>query len=83
MLKSVQTIPQLTNFDDADITELEQWRKESSADYEKEKIKLTSLAFVIKAVALSLKEHSTRQRIARPGERPDHIQALREHRRRR
>ncbi len=59
MLKSVQTIPQLTNFDDADITELEQWRKESAADYEKEKIKLTSLAFVIKAVALSLKEHPT------------------------
>jgi pyruvate dehydrogenase E2 component (dihydrolipoyllysine-residue acetyltransferase) len=59
MLKSVQTIPQLTNFDDADITELEQWRKESAADYEKEKIKLTSLAFVIKAVALSLKEHRT------------------------
>jgi pyruvate/2-oxoglutarate dehydrogenase complex dihydrolipoamide acyltransferase (E2) component len=59
MLKSVQTIPQLTNFDDADITELEQWRKESAADYEKEKIKLTSLAFVLKAVALSLKEHRT------------------------
>lgn len=26
MVSSVQTIPQLTNFDDADITELEQWR---------------------------------------------------------
>lgn len=59
MVHSVQTIPQLTNFDDADITELEQWRKESLADYEKEKIKLTSLAFVMKAVALSLREHRT------------------------
>lgn len=59
MVSSVQTIPQLTNFDDADITELEQWRKESSADYEKEQIKLTSMAFVMKAVALALKEHRT------------------------
>jgi pyruvate dehydrogenase E2 component (dihydrolipoamide acetyltransferase) len=59
MVQSIQTIPQLTNFDDADITELEQWRKESSADYEKEKIKLTSMAFVMKAVALALKEHRT------------------------
>jgi pyruvate dehydrogenase E2 component (dihydrolipoamide acetyltransferase) len=59
MVGSVQTIPQLTNFDDADITELEQWRKESSADYEKEQIKLTSMAFVMKAVALALKEHRT------------------------
>ena len=59
MLASVQTIPQLTNFDDADITELEQWRKDSSADYEKEQIKLTSMAFVMKAVALALKEHRT------------------------
>jgi pyruvate dehydrogenase E2 component (dihydrolipoamide acetyltransferase) len=57
MVNSVQTIPQLTNFDDADITELEQWRKESLADYEKEKIKLTSMAFVMKAVALALKDH--------------------------
>ena len=59
MVTSVQTIPQLTNFDDADITELEQWRKDSAADYEKEKIKLTSMAFVMKAVALALKEHRT------------------------
>ncbi len=59
MVNSVQTIPQLTNFDDADITELEQWRKESSADYEQEQIKLTSMAFVMKAVALALKEHRT------------------------
>jgi pyruvate dehydrogenase E2 component (dihydrolipoamide acetyltransferase) len=59
MVNSVQTVPQLTNFDDADITELEQWRKESSADYEKEQIKLTSMAFVMKAVALALKEHRT------------------------
>jgi pyruvate dehydrogenase E2 component (dihydrolipoamide acetyltransferase) len=59
MVNSVQTVPQLTNFDDADITELEQWRKDSSADYEKEQIKLTSMAFVMKAVALALKEHRT------------------------
>lgn len=57
MVHSATTIPQLTNFDDADITELEQWRKDTLADYETEKVKLTSTAFVLRAVALSLRRH--------------------------
>ena len=57
MVRSVSTIPHLTNFDDADVTELEQLRKASAPEYAKSNVKLTALAFVIKAVSLSLKQH--------------------------
>ncbi len=57
MVRSAFTIPHLTNFDDADITELERIRKGSVADYSGTNVKLTSLVFVMKAVALSLKQH--------------------------
>ncbi|HKD37515.1 MAG TPA: 2-oxo acid dehydrogenase subunit E2, partial [Pirellulales bacterium] len=57
MVRSAFTIPHLTNFDDADITELERIRKGSVADYAGSNAKLTSLVFVMKAVALSLKQH--------------------------
>jgi pyruvate dehydrogenase E2 component (dihydrolipoamide acetyltransferase) len=59
MVRSAFTIPHLTNFDDADITELERIRKGSVADYAGSHVKLTSLVFVIKAVALALKQHPT------------------------
>jgi pyruvate dehydrogenase E2 component (dihydrolipoamide acetyltransferase) len=59
MVRSSFTIPHLTNFDDADITELERIRKGSVADYAGSNVKLTSLVFVMKAVALSLKQHPT------------------------
>jgi pyruvate dehydrogenase E2 component (dihydrolipoamide acetyltransferase) len=57
MVRSVSTIPHLTNFDDADVTELEQLRKASAPEYAKSNVKLTALAFVIKAVSLSLRQH--------------------------
>jgi len=57
MVRSVSTIPHLTNFDDADVTELERLRKESVTEYAKGNLKLTALAFVIKAVSLSLRQH--------------------------
>ncbi|MGI9178312.1 MAG: 2-oxo acid dehydrogenase subunit E2 [Pirellulales bacterium] len=57
MLRSVQTIPHLTNFDDADVTELEALRKASAPEYAKNNLKLTALSFVIKAVSLSLRQH--------------------------
>jgi pyruvate dehydrogenase E2 component (dihydrolipoamide acetyltransferase) len=57
MMRSVQTIPHLTNFDDADVTELEALRKASAPEYAKSNLKLTALAFVIKAVSLSLRQH--------------------------
>jgi pyruvate dehydrogenase E2 component (dihydrolipoamide acetyltransferase) len=57
MVRSVQTIPHLTNFDDADVTELEALRKASAPEYAKSNLKLTALSFVIKAVSLSLRQH--------------------------
>jgi pyruvate dehydrogenase E2 component (dihydrolipoamide acetyltransferase) len=57
MIESYTTIPQLTNFDDVDVTELEDMREESKADYAARGIKLTALPFLIKAVASSLKRH--------------------------
>ena len=57
MVRSMATIPHLTNFDDADVTELERLRKDSAAEYAKTDVKLTALAFVVKAVSLSLRQH--------------------------
>ena len=59
MVESYTTIPQLTNFDDADVTELEDLREQSKADYAERGIKLTGMSFVIKAIASSLKRHPT------------------------
>ncbi|MDM1290964.1 2-oxo acid dehydrogenase subunit E2 [Acinetobacter indicus] len=49
-------IPQVTQFDAADITELEAWRNELKGNFKKEGISLTIMAFIIKAVAYLLKE---------------------------
>ena len=57
MLRSVSTIPHLTNFDDADVTELERLRKASASEHSKGNVKLTALSFVVKAVSLSLRQH--------------------------
>jgi len=49
------SIPHVTQFDEADITELEAFRKENSAATEKQGFKLTMLAFLIKACIPALK----------------------------
>ena len=49
-------IPQVTQFDLADITELEAWRGELKDGFKKQGISLTILAFIAKAVAHLLKE---------------------------
>jgi pyruvate dehydrogenase E2 component (dihydrolipoamide acetyltransferase) len=59
MHESWTTCPRVTNFDDADVTDLEKLRTSSKDDYAKKGIKLTSLPFVIKAVASALKDHPT------------------------
>jgi pyruvate/2-oxoglutarate dehydrogenase complex dihydrolipoamide acyltransferase (E2) component len=59
MAESGTTVPRVTNFDDADVTELEKIRQASKDDYAKKGIKLTSLPFVVKAVAMALKAHPT------------------------
>lgn len=57
MHRSWSTVPRVTNFDDADVTDLDNIRKSSKADYAARGIKLTSMPFVIKAVAMALRNH--------------------------
>lgn len=59
MHESWTTAPRVTNFDDADVTELEKIRQSSKEDYAKKGIKLTALPFVLKAVAQALRDHPT------------------------
>ncbi|NDZ11948.1 dihydrolipoyllysine-residue acetyltransferase [Variovorax sp. WS11] len=49
-------IPHVTNNDDADITELEAFRVSTNKENEKSGVKVTMLAFVIKAVVSALKK---------------------------
>lgn len=49
-------IPHVTQFDEADITELEILRKESNESAKKDNIKLTLLAFLMKALIATLKK---------------------------
>ena len=49
-------IPHVTNNDDADITELEAFRVATNKEHEKSGVKVTMLAFVIKAVVSALKK---------------------------
>ena len=51
------SIPQVTQFDEADITELEAFRKDSGAASEKQGFKLTMLAFLIKACVTALRQY--------------------------
>ncbi len=48
-------IPHVTQFGEADITTLEEFRQSQKAELEKQKIKLTPLVFIMKAVIASLK----------------------------
>ena len=50
------SIPHITQFDEADITELESFRKANAADTEKQGFKLTMLAFLIKASVTALRQ---------------------------
>jgi pyruvate dehydrogenase E2 component (dihydrolipoamide acetyltransferase) len=50
------TIPHITQFDEADITEMEVFRKELNAEYAKQNIKITPLAFMLKAAVVALQQ---------------------------
>jgi pyruvate dehydrogenase E2 component (dihydrolipoamide acetyltransferase) len=50
------TIPHITQFDEADITEMDAFRKELGAEYAKQNIKITPLAFLVKAVVVALQK---------------------------
>ena len=51
------TIPHVTQFDEADITEMEAFRKASKAEAEEAGTKMTPLVFLIKAVVAGLKKY--------------------------
>lgn len=53
------TVPHVTQFDEADITELEKFRQERKTQAEAEGVKLTPLVFIMKAVVAALKSYPT------------------------
>jgi pyruvate dehydrogenase E2 component (dihydrolipoamide acetyltransferase) len=53
--RSWLTVPHVTQFDEADITEMEAFRKQMGKEMERDGIKITPLAFIIQAVVASLK----------------------------
>ena len=56
LMNSWTNIPHVTNHDEADITELEEFRKSLTDMYTGEKKKITPLAFIVKALTASLKK---------------------------
>ena len=56
LVNSWTNIPHVTNHDEADITEMEEFRNSLTDIYTGEKKKITPLAFIIKAVVSSLKK---------------------------
>jgi pyruvate dehydrogenase E2 component (dihydrolipoamide acetyltransferase) len=56
LTNSWTTIPHVTNHDEADITEMESFRNSLKDIYTGEKIKITPLAFITKALVASLKK---------------------------
>lgn len=57
MAESIFTAAQLTNMHEADATELYEMRELQKDSYESEKIKLTFMPYIVKAVALCLQNH--------------------------
>lgn len=57
MHRSWLNVPHVTQWDEADVTDLEDFRADMKADMEKRKIKITPLAFLLKASANALREH--------------------------
>jgi pyruvate dehydrogenase E2 component (dihydrolipoamide acetyltransferase) len=57
LLRNAIMIPSVTNHDDADITDLEAFRVSTNKENEKSGIKVTMLAFLIKACVAALKKY--------------------------
>ena len=57
--RSWLNLPIVTHHDDADITELEQFRKSLSEEAAKKGVKLTLLSFLLKACAVAIRKHPT------------------------
>ena len=57
MHRSWANVPHVTQFDDADITDLEAFRAELKEESERRKIKLTLMSFLLKALAVQLRDY--------------------------
>ena len=57
LVNSWSQIPHVTNHDEADITEMEEFRNSLTDIYTGEKKKITPLAFIVKALSASLKKY--------------------------
>ena len=57
LLRNAIMIPAVTNHDDADITDLEAFRVSTNKENEKSGVKVTMLAFLIKAIVATLKKY--------------------------
>lgn len=57
MVESSSGIPHVHQFDEAELTRIFELKKKHEAAYEKQKVKLTVTAFILKAVASTLKAH--------------------------
>lgn len=50
------SVPHVTQFDEADITDMDEFRKQLSAEYAAQNIKITPLAFMLKAAVTALQQ---------------------------
>jgi len=57
MVKSLFTAPHVVSMDEADVTELVSLREKEKKTAEEKGVKLTYLAFIVKAVTVALKQH--------------------------
>jgi len=57
MVRSWLNIPHVTQFDDADISDMERFRKELKNEAADRGVRLTPLPFILKASAVALREH--------------------------
>jgi len=57
MSENWNAIPHVTQFDEADITAINDLRKKYAPDYEKQGVRLTLTGFALRAVAHALKQH--------------------------
>ncbi|MFT7287300.1 MAG: pyruvate dehydrogenase E2 component (dihydrolipoamide acetyltransferase) [Halieaceae bacterium] len=57
MQRNWLNVPHVTQFDDADITEMEAFRKSLKAEAEKRGTRLTPIPFMLKACAVALRRH--------------------------
>ena len=57
MVRSWLNIPHVTQFDDADISGLERFRKDLKREADERGVRLTPLPFILKACAVALRDH--------------------------